>query len=237
VNGLVLAGKEECLQPLAGRPVAAWVVAALRQLPGIERVVAVAPEGAELDADVVPAGGSIVDNFRRGARLLPDDEILLAAGDAPLITGDALGRFVAACRHAGLAFGYPIVPRDACEAAFPGARRTYVHLRDGWFTGGNCFYLAPAAVAPALAWLERVYEARKKPLQLARLLGVGFVLRLALGRASVADAERLGQRLLGLPAGAVVCSADPGIGVDVDKPADFRLAERVLLRDAADGNR
>jgi CTP:molybdopterin cytidylyltransferase MocA len=242
VTGLVLAGKPDCRLEVAGRPLAAWVVAALKGVSGMRRV-AVVGAGDWPGALAVEPGGSIVENLRRGVAALGSaegwppggspgawagEEMVIAAGDAPLLTPGAVERFAAACRAAGADIGYPVVPRAACEARFPGVRRTYVRLREGEFTGGNCFFLTPAAVEPAVHWLDRVYRARKRPLRLARLLGLGLVLRLALGRASMREAERVAGRLLGLRARGIVCADDPEIGVDVDKPADLELVRRLL---------
>lgn len=229
MTGLVLAGKPECRVEVAGRPLAAWVAEGLRGVAEMGRV-AVVGRGEWPAALTVEPGESIVENLRRGVAALaaPDEELVVAAGDAPLINAAAVTRFVSACRTAGADLGYPVVPRPACEARFPGTRRTYVRLREGSFTGGNCFYLTPAAVAPAVDWLERVYAARKRPLRLARLLGPGLLLRLVLGRAGIAEAQRAADRLLGLRARAIVCADDPELGVDVDKPADLELVRRCL---------
>ncbi len=233
-----MAGGQGALFEVAGQPLAAWAARALVALPGVGRVAVVAPVVGDEDptwipagALVVAAGDSIVQNLFRGVEALasPTDELLVVAGDAPLISVGALERFVAVCRSAGADFGYPIVPREACEARFPGVRRTYVRLREGAFTGGNCFYLAPVAVAPALERLDRVFRARKRPAQLARMLGLGLVVRLVLGRATVAEAERAADRLLGVRTRGIVCAQDPEIGVDVDKPSDLELVRRLLV--------
>ncbi len=241
-TGIVLAGRRnrgalraaapdhewEALVPLAGRPMGQYVVDALADV--VDRIVVAGPK------ELVPtnglwaeAGDDLLATLRAAVAAVPhgERELLLAAADAPLLTAASLRELLAAARMRGLGFGYPIVRRSACEAAFPGVRRTYVRLREGVFTGGNCLYVACEALPSLLGFAERVFAARKRPLQLARLLGGGMVVALLLGRARLDMAERVGTRLLGVPAGAV-CSTDPGIGVDVDKPDDLVLCRRVL---------
>lgn len=231
--GLVLAGKAACREDLSGRPMAGWVSAALAAVPGMERVAVVGPGDWDGALQVEP-GDSIVDNLRRGVAALATcgapagQDLVVAAGDAPLIGAAAVARFVAACRAAGADFGYPIVSRFACEARFPGVQRTYVRLREGRYTGGNCFYLTPAAVEPAIERLERVFRDRKRPIRLAALLGIGLLLRLVTGRACLAEAERAAGRLLGRRACAIVCDQDAELALDVDKPADLALVRRAL---------
>jgi GTP:adenosylcobinamide-phosphate guanylyltransferase len=236
VAGVVLAGRRnegrlraepgeyEAQIPVAGRPMGAWVVAALQ--PVCDRVVVVGPEG--LGARALPPGPSLPDNLRRGVEAVqPAEEILVATGDAPLVTAEALAAFLAASRAAGAALGYPVVPRSACEAAFPGTRRTYVRADGAEYTGGNCFYLRAEVVAPLLGQLEAFYRARKNPLRLAGLFGPRVLCALLLGRARIAALEAMASRRLGVPARGVVC-ADAGMGTDVDKPDDLTLARAVL---------
>jgi hypothetical protein len=122
---------------------------------------------------------------------------------------------------------YAVVPRVAVERSFPGARRTYVRLADGVFTGGNLFLLRREALEPVLAWGQKVYALRKSPLRLGMLLGPFFALRFALGRLTIAAVEAKVRRLLGLVGRAVVTSF-PAIGVDVDCPEDLRLIRQTL---------
>ncbi len=236
VAGVVLAGRRnegrlrdepsayEALIPIAGRPMGAWVVAALA--PSCERVVAVGPEG--LGATAVAPGPSLLENVRAGlAAVAPSDEFLVATGDAPLLTAGAVAAFLAASRAAHAALGYPIVPRAACEAAFPGTRRTYVRADGVEYTGGNVFYLRAEAVAPLLAQVEAFYLARKNPLRLAGLFGLGTILALLTGTARVATLEAIASRRLGVAARGIV-SGDAGVGTDCDKPSDLALARAVL---------
>lgn len=247
--GIVLAGRRntarllaaapeaewEALVPVAGRPMVGHVVEALAGTPGVERlIVAGPPEAGGPGVTVVPPGQRVTASLRHALDAIPgcrdpEAELLIATGDAPLLTAGALEALLAECRARGLGLGYPIVPRALCEARFPGVRRTYVRLREGSFTGGNCFYLRGEAVDAALGLLERFYAERKRPWRLAGLLGWRLLLGLLLGTAGLAAAEAAGSRLLAFPAGAVRAD-DPGIGVDVDGPEDLELCRRVLAQ-------
>ncbi len=236
VVGVVLAGRRnegrlraepgayEALIPIAGRPMGAWVVAAL--LPLCARVAVVGPDG--LGAPAVAPGASLLENMRRGfAAVEPADEILVATGDAPLLTEPGVAQLLARSRAAGACVGYPIVPRSACEAAFPGTRRTYVRADGRQYTGGNCIYVRADGAAPLLAEVEAFYRARKNPLRLAGLFGLGTILALLAGRARIATLEANASRRLGVAARGIVCD-EAGVGVDCDKPEDLALARAVL---------
>lgn len=223
----------EALIPIAGRPMGGYVVAALAAVRPVRGVVVVGPP--ELGQGGIPSvapGDDLWGSLRAGlvaARAFaPEDpEYLVATGDAPLLTPAALADVLSRCRTRGLAFGYTAVPRAVCEHRFGRIRRTYVRLREGVFTGGNCFYLRADAVESVLKLSAQAYAARKRPWALARLLGLGLVVGLAVGTARLADAERAASRLVGLRAGVVV-SDEAGVGVDVDGPEDLALCRKAL---------
>lgn len=226
----VSAAPWEALVEVGGRPMVCRVVEALQGAAGVGDVVVVAPPAvaaALSGVRVAPPGGDLVESLRHGLAAAGAGPVLAAGSDVPLLTPAMVERFLAACAAAGAATCYPVIPRAACEERFPGARRTYARLREGEFTGGNLFYLAPEAVAPVLALLERFYRARKSPLRLAALLGVGVFLRFLAGRLSIRDVERRFRQLTGCAGRAVICP-DPEVGMDVDKPEDWRLVQERL---------
>lgn len=239
----------EALVPLAGRPMVAWVAAACLAAPSLRHVVLVGPDPGAADADlararrerrlsVVEPGADLLGSVRQGleglqAALPAATGVVLVTGDVPLIEGAMLERFVAAI-PAGADVGYPVARRQRMEQRFPGAVRTYVRLRDGEFTGGNALYLRLAAAPRALQWAESLYAARKQPWKLAMMFGPAVLVRVLTRRATVAELERRLGRLAGLRAHAVEV-ADPELAMDVDKAADYRLAE-ARLRAAAGSN-
>ena len=244
--GIVLAGRRnvgalrtaapdcawEALIPIAGRPMAGYVVAALAGARDVQRVVVVGPgDLGQPGVTVIPPGDGISASLRlawtEAQRAAPADEVVVAAGDAPLLSAGSVTALIEQSRRRGLAIGYPIATRVACLASFPGVRRTYVRLREGSFSGGNCVYLRAEAVERVLGLLERVHRDRKRPLRLARLLGWRLVWGLLSGQARLRHAEDAASRLVGAPAGAWI-SPDPSVAVDVDSPGDLDLCRTVL---------
>lgn len=256
IPALVLAGRanrgrlreyspvaSEALIPLAGRPMLAYVLEALAAAPSVGPGVWVvaADEGvarlaAACGARPVPAGASLVESLRAGLRALPPgaERVLVATGDAALLTAEAVEEFVAAGRATGADVCWAVVPRAEYERQLPGSRRTFVRTADGAFTGGNLFLLRPEAVEPALGLLESFYAARKSPLALARLLGLPVLARWLLGRLTVAAVERRVAELAGVRGRAVILPRAE-LGFDVDDAEDAAYAEGVLRRRGAAG--
>lgn len=226
----------EALIPIGGLPMVRYVLDALGGVPEIGRVTMVGPDPGAFppsppgppEWEVVSPAESLVENLRLGVQALgPCPEILVVTCDVPFLEPEDLSEFLGRCRERGADLGYPIVERADCEEAFPGVRRTYVRLSDGSYTGGNVIYLKGDALARLWPFLDRVYAARKRPLTLLPLFGLGTAVAVLLGRARVSALERRVERIAGLRARAVVMRR-PAIAVDVDKPEDLALAERIL---------
>jgi hypothetical protein len=151
--------------------------------------------------------------------------VLLITGDLPLVTPAAINDLVRQSASARADVAYAIIPKDACERQFPGGRRTYVRLKDGTFTGGNGVVVTRQFVAMRGELIGRLYAARKNPVKLAALLGVGFLFRLVTGRLRIAQLEARASQLVGGRVSAVI-STYPELGFDVDKLEDLNLARR-----------
>ncbi len=225
------------LLPIGGRPMLAYVLEALRATPLVRASAVVAP-GAVLDAfpdmpeTKVPAGETIVENMRNGAAALGAAEpthLLFLTGDLPLITGHALTGYLTASLASGAALTYPIIPRQACEERFPGAKRTYVRISDGIFTGGNAVVATADLLTDKGALIQRLYDARKEPLKLAGILGWPTVWGMLGGTLTIVELEAVAARIMGAPIKAII-TPYPEIGFDVDKPADAAAVERALAR-------
>lgn len=222
---------------VAGRPLVERVVEAVRTTPEVRRLVLVAPPQvpqtvAGLCDAVVSDQGDLLANVQAALDVLQSSGwVLVCAADLPLLSPRAVSNFLQACAAREADFYYGIVRREDLEGRFPGARKTFVRVREGAFTGGSLVLLKPAVVGRVRPVLRQVVEARKNPAGLASLLGPATVLRYMMGRLSVADVEQRAWELTGLRGVAVVCS-DPEVALDLDvgKPENLELVERELRR-------
>jgi len=254
ITGVVLAGApndgpmrhiapvaNEALIPVAGRPLVDYVVSALRDSVKISRIVVVGDVeefAAALDlrgVEVIQAGGSVVDNLRRGREAAGlADYLLFTTADLPFLTGEVVDHFIGQCLKDDCGFYYPAVHRQTMEEAFPGVKRTFASLRDGVFTGGNCVLATPESVDRLIPLVQRFFAARKNVFQLASLLGPLFILRLLTRSITLAQLERKFAGLVGLRGRAVI-TPHAEIGFDVDKPDHLEAAERILEQNPPTG--
>jgi CTP:molybdopterin cytidylyltransferase MocA len=246
VNAVVLAGRRndgalsgaspeewEADIPIGERPMASYVTRALRQSDKVRDITIVGPqslseEARAIGAELISPGPDLLDNLKNGVKShSPDLKTLIVTSDVPLVTGEIVDRFLDACDVKDADFYYGIIPERRVKERYPGARRTWVRLRDGRFTGGNFMAITPGIIDTFGEQIDLLFKYRKNPVMLGRLLGFMFMLRFALGRIAVKDVEERVAKMCNIGTCAVVCE-DPEIGLDVDKPEDLELVRSVL---------
>lgn len=231
-------GRPKGLLPLAGRPMIAYVVEALAGSRYIQKVIVVGlpPEDRpplSVPVTYLPAHGDLFSNAEAGINHAitanPDlDGIVVSSADIPLVTPEIVDRFIEDCLHTDHDVYYGVVERSVMEGRFPTSRRSYVHLREGDFAGGDMVLVRPGAMRANRDLWRQVADARKSALSQARILGgIWPVLRLLTRRMSLAEAEQRASRALNVRGRAVICK-DPEVGMDVDKPFQLDIVRAEL---------
>ncbi len=212
---------------LQGRPMVEYVVEALRRSGRVSPIIVVGPPHLGL-RDVIWADvhDDMLDNVLSGLKTVDDSTVLIATADIPLLTPFAVNAFLdqADPRYDVV---YPIIEKSVVEAKFPESRRTYVRLKDGIFTGGNVLLVRKEAVIRSQWTVRDLLSHRKSPMRLASDIGLTILVRWLLGNLSMTDAERRMKRLLDVEGKALRFNY-PEVGVDVDKPEDWNLADKWL---------
>ena len=215
----------KALVPLGGKPMASYVLEALRGSASVSERIYVGKTTPDLHAlatQTLDSGDNLAESLSVGlsAAVMMQPRLVLAiSADLPWLTASTVDTFIEGATQAApeAAVVYPIIPREVAERQFPGQKRTYVHLKEGAFTGGNAVLLEPRILPTLLPFVNRAYEGRKNPLTLAGLVGGRFALQLLLGRLRVTALERRISEVLTMSARAFQ-SQDAALGADVDKP-------------------
>ncbi|HVS46715.1 MAG TPA: NTP transferase domain-containing protein [Verrucomicrobiae bacterium] len=214
----------------------ARTIAGLRAAPSIGRIIVVAPIASHDDPALDgsderrPDGVKIRESLRNGLVDLPPDElVLVATSDMPILTGQAVEDFIERARRADPDLGYGCLEKATHLARFPEVPHTWVRLRDGTFCGGGLMVIKPRMLPALDRVIERLGAARKNPLALASLFGWRILAKFALGRLSIAEAEKRASDILGADTRAIV-SPYPETAVNVDRVTDVALAEKLALR-------
>lgn len=244
VDAVVLAGGDgsvidptvriKGIVPVAGKPMVEWVVDALRLSPSVGEIAVVVPTAEGLGGwvdktdKIVVSDGRFADNLVAGVDSFRNDRATLGiTGDLPALTPEAIDDFVLRSLERGADFSYPLIRKSDMLEQFPGSERTFVRIAGGSVTGGNMAVLSPDLVSRNRDIGQRLFDTRKSPVAMARVIGVPFILKLMSGRLRPTDVERKMSQLLGGVCVALYTS-HASIGADIDKPIDLVVAERVL---------
>ena len=228
----------KALIPVAGEPMLARVARALLAAPSVGRIVILAQAPDALLAEAPPwlreepriatarSGDGIATSVAAiaggGEAPFP---VLLVTADHALLTAEMVETFLAGTAGSDVAFA--MVERRTVEAEWPETKRTWIKARGGQYSGANLFALASPRAEAALAFWSGVERDRKKVLRLLAFLGPLILVRALTRTISLnAAVARLGRRL-GLTARAVVLPYAEA-AIDVDKPEDLELVERIL---------
>jgi hypothetical protein len=114
-------------------------------------------------------------------------------------------------------------------AAFPEGKRTFYRLAGKGYSGCNLFLARRPGAGRVAEYWRHVETHRKKPLRLVREIGIGALIRYALGMLSLDAAFAHVSRLTNATIKPVLLPFAEA-ATDVDKPADFVLVEGLLKR-------
>ena len=225
----------KALISIGGRTVLERTLDALRGTGLVRRAIVIGPDeiakhtcARAADAVLPEGGNSGPANILKGIEWLHDtdggsaDRVLILTTDLPFLTSDAILRFLNSC-PADSDLCAPLVSEAAFTSRFPGSENEYVRLADGSWTMGCGFLVNPQAIRANHDHMERVFAARKSQIGMARLLGLGFIVRFVTRRLTVAHIEQRCATMLGCSSRAVPGSP-PELAFDMDHIGEYRYA-------------
>jgi len=155
---------------------------------------------------------------------------LLTTADHPLLSADMVEVFVREAHATGADFVVGLASRATIQADVPETTRTYLKFSDVQVSGCNLFYLRNAEGRTAIAFWKRAQAFRKRPVRLAASVGLGVLLQYVLGQLSLRGAFAFASRKIGIVAAPVLLPFARA-AIDLDKPSDLELIERLLDAD------
>ncbi len=229
----------KALIEIGGQLMLSRVLAALRASPSVGGIAICGADRATLEAGGLSAAELDGVRWLEAAAqpstsvaaalesLGAERPVLVTTADHALLTASIVDEFCMSAAAVACDVAAAVVDAETVRAAYPEALRTFYPLRDGAFTGCNLFaFFGPGGVRAAEAWKD-VDARRKQPWRVVALLGPLTLLRFALRRLTAQDAADILSRRLGIRIRIVRMTA-PEAGIDVDKPADVTLVERIL---------
>ena len=242
MNVLILAGERPGGDPLAiaenvasktqiviaGEPMLAHVLRALRQLQPAPQLFISGAAGGEAGPDitVIETGPTPCSSVMKALAHI-SYPVLITTADHPLLTPAIIHEFLQKANSLAGDVCVGLVPLSLIEQHYPENRRTKLKFSDGSVSGANLFLLRHARAMGLLEFWRLMEANRKSPWRMVRVLGFGMLLRYAAGRLSFAQlvahiAARTGCSI------APVMLSDPHAAIDVDKPSDLALVRAIM---------
>ena len=219
---------------IAGKTLAQRAIEGLRSSAEIGRIIVVAPVSAHAHPALAgadecrPDGERITESLRNGlAGLPPDDLVIVAASDLPILTEVAVTDFVRRGLAADPDIGYGCLEKQKHLDAYPDLPHTWAPLKGGTYCGGGMIVIKPRALPELERFIEKLGAARKNPLALAGIFGWDVLLKFAIRQLTLEAAEARASQLLGMKARAIV-SPFAETAVNVDRVSDVALAEALI---------
>lgn len=242
---LVSAGVDsKAFIPVAGKPMLRRVVEALAgsrwhapiRVSGLDEAalaVLALPQGLDLAPTLAEPGagpaGSVLAAIERGGLALP---VLVVTCDHALLRPEIVDHFASEALRGGADLAVGLAEEQVIRAAHPDTRRTYLRFGGRGYSGCNLFLVARPAALEAIRFWQQAERDRKRPWRIARRFGPLALLWLVLRRPGIEAAFAFLSRRIGVRVAPVVLPYAEA-AIDVDKPADLALVERLLAAGGA----
>jgi molybdopterin-guanine dinucleotide biosynthesis protein A len=231
--------KPKSLLKIAGKPMVQWTLDALSQSRSIDHVVLIGLEGqtgftCKKPLTILPDKGTLIENIVQGASFLQtlhpqQTHMITLSADIPAVTTDIVDQMIETFNQYDVDICYSVVSREVMEKRFPESKRTYIKFKDVEVCGGDLNYLRKeTALNPQGLWNELI-RTRKNPLRQAAIIGFGTLLLILTKQIDLEATVGRVCRRLGIK-GKAIRSPFAELGMDVDKPFQFEMVERDLLR-------
>lgn len=226
----------KCSLPVAGVPMLARVIGALQATPCISAITVSAEDKSVLTAALGKASAGIgftqsvhsaPASVLAAVKASPRFPVLVTTGDHALLTPEMITHFCSEAEANGADFSAGLATAETILKQYPQSIRTFFALGPDRVSGCNLFALRNERALAVIERWQYLDTLRKKPWRLVAAFGPLAILRFALGRISLASAFDIVSQQLAVQARPVIMPFAEA-AIDVDKPADFELAEQIL---------
>jgi GTP:adenosylcobinamide-phosphate guanylyltransferase len=228
----------KCLVAIAGTPMIARVVDAVRATPDIGRIfVSIEDPGVVAsaglgDVTIISSRATLADSVaaaiaemeRTGHAPFP---LLITTADNALHTPAIVGAFCAASAATDADATVGMTPAATVLATYPTGQRAFHHFRDGDYSGCNIYMLRTSAAAHAVRAFSGGGQFGKKPWRVIAAFGLGMFMLHILRRLTLDAAFRRISKALGASIAPVILPFAEA-PIDVDSAADYALASEII---------
>ena len=227
-------GQGKALIHFNDRPLIQYTIDALVQSGLVEEILVIGNKevlspriGYKVDK-IIDGNKELLDNLITALSYFPQEEnLLIATCDIPFIGGEAVSNFIKEAHSLQGDLYYPIIRRAVCEQRYPAAKRTYISMKDGEFTGGNLIMVNPQKIMFMEDEIRLLITHRKNPIKMLKALGPSLVVKMLAKRLTIKDLEKYIEEKFGIKGRAFV-TPYPEVGTDIDRLEDIKILEKYI---------
>jgi GTP:adenosylcobinamide-phosphate guanylyltransferase len=226
----------KCLVPIAGKPLIAHVVEALRATSGLARLrIVIEPEATAALHAVLPGGAVAIEYIAAAPNLADsvhaatqdiDQPTIVTTADNVLLTPGAVGAMTGAL-HGGADVVLAMARKASVLAAHPDGQRRFYRFADDEYSNCNLYAFGGASAFKAAESFRGGGQFAKKPMRLVAAFGPINVVLFLMGRLSLSGTMKRLSRRFRLQLRAVVLP-DGAHAIDVDNERTFNVASQLL---------
>lgn len=226
----------KCTLPVLGKPMLSRVITTLLAVPEIKRIAVSIEDEAPLHAALgnvpsrvnrVQSTTSAPASVLAAVRERREFPLLLTTGDHALLTPEMVDYFCTQASNNSADFSVGLATAETILKEYPESVRTFFRLGADRVSGCNLFAIMNERGLAVVERWQYLDSLRKKPWRLVAAFGLTALLRFAFGAISLDSAFQLVSKQLNVVARAVLMPFAEA-AIDVDKPSDLELAERIL---------
>jgi GTP:adenosylcobinamide-phosphate guanylyltransferase len=217
----------KAMAPVRGRTMIARTIDALRECD-IERIAVVGNDAvrdacSDRHVRIIADAGSGSANVTGALDAWPDDgeALLFLTCDLPYINATSVRWFLERVNPQSLSM--PLCDYGDFAVRFPGCGGFGITLAGERVVNTGVFHVPPGTRERLRTLAAAMFEARKAPWKMARIVGPAALVRFALGRLSIADIEARAARAVGCPVTAPR-NAPPELAFDADTVEEYAYA-------------
>lgn len=221
----------KCNLAIAGKPMLQWVLEALRGTALHKPFVVVIDDtraiSANADIDIIPAKSSAPASAMAAIEHLDHYPVLITTGDHPLLTAEMITHMLTASETRSADVYVGLATAEVIQARYPQTKRTYFNLGGTRVSGCNLFAVTSSRGLKLLERWQELERNRKKPWKLVGAFGFKPLVWFTLGMLTPERAFGYISEQIGIIVKPVFLPFAEA-AIDVDKPSDHALAERIL---------
>jgi len=240
--------KAKSLLPFLGKPLVQWVIDILEESEYVDKIYILGLD--ESDADLrgnlefvpVRTKSTFYSKYKAGLKYLRSkninpDNIVITFSDIPGMTLEGFNQFMEALQNRrGYDFVLGVVPADIIEDAIPNSERAVARIGKHNLVQADVFLLSPRVINEGKDAIISFSNLRKKRSfrQILKFVAKkpkswSTIMKIFLKTATLEDAVLGFERAFNCKADVVLLD-DPGIGMDMDLPADYAKLETYVKK-------